>query len=173
MRNDILKAPLVVGQLEAGGRLGLRFEIQLPLKRTDLHWSFLAYRLSPPQSQRGRHPQHHFRDLLELHSRYGLPACSPASSRPCHEASIRSVTLPNRLSATMPIYDYMGGTLPHWSSAPSRRTGTFGLQTLSENRSALRGVVEVAVQCGHHNEREQRRSDQPSDDNHSQRPLDL
>jgi len=39
---------------------------------------FFPARAAFPQSQRGRHPQLHFRGLLKLHSRYGLPSCSPA-----------------------------------------------------------------------------------------------
>jgi len=30
-----------------------------------------------PVIRAGRHPRLHFRGLLELHTRYGLPGCSP------------------------------------------------------------------------------------------------
>ena len=43
-------------------------------------------------SQAGRHPQHHFRGLLRLHSRYGPPDRSTARGGLCHEASKRPVT---------------------------------------------------------------------------------
>jgi hypothetical protein len=39
---------------------------------------FLPCPCGLPLSQRGRQPPLHFRGLLELHSRYGLPSCSPA-----------------------------------------------------------------------------------------------
>ncbi len=39
---------------------------------------FFPARTAFPQSQRGRHPRLHFRGLLKLHSRCGLPDCSPA-----------------------------------------------------------------------------------------------
>ena len=39
---------------------------------------FFPGRAAFPQSQRGRHPRLHFRGLLRLHSRYGLPGRSPA-----------------------------------------------------------------------------------------------
>jgi hypothetical protein len=54
-----------------------------------------------PQSQRGRRPHLHFRGLLKLHSRYGLPGRSPAISRLCHKAPVQPVSQPHRLSATM------------------------------------------------------------------------
>jgi hypothetical protein len=40
---------------------------------------FFPARAAFPLSQRGRHPPLHFRGLLELHSRYGLPSCPPTS----------------------------------------------------------------------------------------------
>jgi len=61
---------------------------------------FFPVRAAFPQSQRGRHPQLHFRGLLKLHSRYGLPVCSPAQGQLCHKAPIQQVARPNRLSAT-------------------------------------------------------------------------
>jgi hypothetical protein len=85
-----------------------------------------------PQSQRGRHPQLHFRDLLRLHSRYGPSGCSPALCWLCHGASIRPVTRPHRPVATMPIDNYMDGSLPHWQSVPLRRTEKCGFSWPSE-----------------------------------------
>jgi hypothetical protein len=67
-----------------------------------------------PEIQAGRHPHHHFRGLLRLHSRYGPPDCSTAQGGLCHEASTRPVTRPNRSSATRPIDYYLGGTFLHW-----------------------------------------------------------
>src|SRR4051812_46082385 len=47
-----------------------------------------------PVMQAGRHPHHHFRGLLRLHSRYGPLDCSTARGGLCHEASTRSVSSP-------------------------------------------------------------------------------
>jgi hypothetical protein len=78
-----------------------------------------------PVSQAGRHPHLHFRDLLRLHSRYGPLDCSAAQGGLCHEAPARSVTRPNRSSATGAIDNSPGGILLHWCYAPSGRTGKF------------------------------------------------
>ncbi len=43
----------------------------------------------------------------------------------CHEASTRSVTRPGRSLATMFTDNYMGGSFPHWQTAPARRTRKF------------------------------------------------
>src|SRR4051794_17660437 len=53
-----------------------------------------------PVMQAGRHPHHHFRGLLRLHSRYGPLDCSTAPGGPFHEASTRSVSPPNPPAAT-------------------------------------------------------------------------
>src|SRR6202011_3449070 len=74
----------------------------------------LAHPCCLPVIQPGRHPRFHFRGLLRLHSRYGPPGCSTAQGGLCHEASVRSVTQPNRSSATRPIDNYLGGTFLHW-----------------------------------------------------------
>src|SRR5207245_8339179 len=66
---------------------------QVPVGCFPVHAAF-------PVIQAGRHPRLHFRGLLELHLRYGLPGCSPTMRAFCHEASIRPVTRPNRSSAT-------------------------------------------------------------------------
>jgi len=82
-----------------------------------------------PVLQAGRHPHLYFRGLLRLYSRYGPPNRSTAQGGLCHEASIQSVTRPNRSSATRAIDNSLGGTLLHWWSAPSGRTAkikTFG-----------------------------------------------
>jgi hypothetical protein len=67
-----------------------------------------------PVLQAGRHPHLYFRGLLRLHSRYGPPDCSTAQGGLCHEASIQSVTQPNRSSATRAIDNSLGGTSLHW-----------------------------------------------------------
>ena len=65
-----------------------------------------------PVSQAGRRPSLHFRGLLRLHSRYGLPDCSTAQGGLCHEASVQPVTLPNRSSATRSYRQLPGWILP-------------------------------------------------------------
>src|SRR5215213_2887491 len=67
-----------------------------------------------PVSQAGRRPRLHFRDLLRLHSRYGLSDCSIARGDLCHEASARSVAQPSRSSATSSTDNSLGGTFLHW-----------------------------------------------------------
>ena len=47
----------------------------------------------------------------------------PPYSGLCHEASTRPVTRPGRSLATMFTDNYMGGSSPHWQTAPVRRTG--------------------------------------------------
>ena len=75
-----------------------------------------------PVMQAGRHPHHHFRGLLRLHSRYGPLDCSTARGGLCHEASTRSVTRPSRSSATEAIDNSPGEIFLHWWFAPSGRT---------------------------------------------------
>src|ERR1700710_2770217 len=75
-----------------------------------------------PVLQAGRHPHLYFRGLLRLYSRYGPSDRSTAQGGLCHEASIQSVTRPNRSSATRAIDNSLGETLLHWWSAPSGRT---------------------------------------------------
>src|SRR3954452_20562780 len=75
-----------------------------------------------PVIQAGRHPHHHFRGLLRLHSRYGPLDCSTARGSLCHEASTRSVTQPSRSSATEAIDNSPGEIFLHWWFAPSGRT---------------------------------------------------
>ena len=65
-----------------------------------------------PVSQAGRHPRHHFRGLLKLHSCYGLPVCSPTLRGLCHEASIRLVTQSNRSLATKSYRQLLGWDRP-------------------------------------------------------------
>ncbi len=72
-----------------------------------------------PVIQAGRHPHHHFRGLLRLHTRYGPLDCSTAQGGLCHEASARPVTRQSRSSATRPIDNYLGGTSLHWCYALS------------------------------------------------------
>ena len=66
-----------------------------------------------PVLQAGRHPHLYFRGLLRLYSRYGPSDRSTAQGGLCHEASIQSVTRPNRSSATRAIDNSLGGTLLH------------------------------------------------------------
>src|SRR4051812_22139111 len=75
-----------------------------------------------PVMQAGRHPHHHFRGLLRLHSRYGPLDRSTAQGGLCHEASTRSVTRPSRSSATEAIGNSPGEIFLHWWFAPSGRT---------------------------------------------------
>jgi hypothetical protein len=65
-----------------------------------------------PVIQAGRRPSLHFRGLLRLHSRYGLPDCSTAHGGLCHEASARPVTRPSRSSATRVYQQLPGWILP-------------------------------------------------------------
>ena len=76
-----------------------------------------------PVIQAGRHPHHHFRGLLRLHSRYGPSDRSTAQGGLCHEASARPVTRPSRSSATGSIDNSPGEIFLHWRFAPSGRTG--------------------------------------------------
>jgi hypothetical protein len=93
-----------------------------PADRMGACVDYLPIRAAFPAIQPGRHPRFHFRGLHRLHSRYGPPGCSTAQGGLCHEASIRSVTQPNRSSATRPIDNYLSGTFLHGCSAPSGRT---------------------------------------------------
>ena len=52
----------------------------------------------------------------------------PPYSGLCHEASTRPVTRPGRSLATMFTDNYMGGSFPHWQTAPVRRTRKFWLE---------------------------------------------
>jgi hypothetical protein len=65
-----------------------------------------------PVIQAGRRPRLHFRGLLRLHSRYGLPDCSTAQGGLCHEASARQVTPTSRSSATRSYRQLPGWILP-------------------------------------------------------------
>ena len=49
-------------------------------------------RVAFPERTAGRHPQISFRGLLELHSRYGPPICSPTYRGLCHQAPLPAVT---------------------------------------------------------------------------------
>jgi hypothetical protein len=91
-----------------------------------------------PVLQAGRHPHLYFRGLLRLYSRYGPSDRSTAQGGLCHEASIQSVTRPNRSSATRAIDNSLGGTLLHWWSAPSGRTAKF-------KKNAARKIEETAA----------------------------
>jgi hypothetical protein len=71
-----------------------------------------------PVIQAGRHPQLHFRGLLELYACYGLPGCSPTKKWAWlrgFDPSGRSKNFrQDRSSATMSTDDYMGGSFLHW-----------------------------------------------------------
>jgi hypothetical protein len=77
-----------------------------------------------PVKWAGRHPHLHFRGLLKLHSRYGLQDCSPTIRGLCHEASPypRSPRASDARQLPSPTDNYLGGSFPHWSSAPLGRT---------------------------------------------------
>jgi len=83
-----------------------------PVDRTGALVGCFPARAAFPVSQAGRRPRLHFRGLLELHSRYGLPGCSPTMRGLCHEASIRSVTRSNRSLATKSYRQLLGWDLP-------------------------------------------------------------
>ena len=55
----------------------------------------------------------------------------PPYSGLCHEASTRPVTRPGRSLATMLTDNYMGGSFPHWQTAPVRRTWKCGSRSPS------------------------------------------
>ena len=81
-----------------------------------------------PDRRAGRHPHHHFRGLLRLHSRYGPLGRSTAQGGLCHEVSRRPVTRPPRSLATRSTDNSLGGIFLHWCSAPSGRTFRSWLQ---------------------------------------------
>jgi hypothetical protein len=106
-----------------------------------------------PVIQAGRHPHHHFRGLLRLHSRYGPLDCSTARGGLCHEASTRSVTRPSRSSATEAIDNSPGEIFLHWWFAPSGRTEYGGLTdpVAGLRRMSLGSVAESRVDEGRSN----------------------
>jgi hypothetical protein len=65
-----------------------------------------------PGTSAGRRPSLHFRGLLGLHSRCGLPDCSAAQGGLRHEASTRPVARPCRSSATRAYRQLSGWFLP-------------------------------------------------------------
>lgn len=86
----------------------------LPRRIDRVHMSIASpFTRSFPKFRPGRHPHHHFRGLLRLHSRYGPSDCSTAQGVLCHEASTRPVTRPSRSSTTRPIDYYLSGTFLH------------------------------------------------------------
>ena len=87
-------APLGLPQLPRS--LSRHAVLPTPADRTGALVGCFPARAAFPVSQAGRHPRLHSRGLLKLHSRYGLPVCSPTIRGLCHEASIRSVTRLNR-----------------------------------------------------------------------------
>ncbi len=106
-----------------------------PTDRAGTRVDCFPARAAFPVMQAGRHPHHHFRDLLRLHTRYGPLDRSTAQGGICHEASARPVTRQSRSSATRPIDNYLGGTFLHWCYAPSGRTE---LMRLTKRRSGGR-----------------------------------
>ena len=58
----------------------------------------------------------------------------PPYSGLCHEASTRPVTRPGRSLATMFTDNYMGGSFPHWQTAPVRRTWKCGLKLMIDGK---------------------------------------
>jgi len=82
-----------------------------------------------PRFSAGRHPHHHFRGLLRLHSRYGPLARSTAQGGLCRKAPARQVARTDRLPATRSIDNSLGGSYLHWCYAPSGRTEKAGLES--------------------------------------------
>ena len=82
--------------------------------------------LPSPFPRRVGVPRLRFRGLLKLHSCYGLQGCSPTLqwtlSRGFDPASYPT----GRSLATMFTDNYMGGSFPHWQTAPVRRTWKCG-----------------------------------------------
>jgi hypothetical protein len=70
-----------------------------PADRTGVRIGCFPVRAAFSVFQSGRHPRLHFRGLLKLHSRYGLPVCSPTIRGLCYEASIRPV--PNQIALSV------------------------------------------------------------------------
>jgi 8-oxo-dGTP pyrophosphatase MutT (NUDIX family) len=115
-----------------------------PVDRAGALVDFSPARAAFPEIQAGRHPHHHFRGLLRLHSRYGPLDCSAAQGGLCHEASALTVTRQSRSSATRPIDNYLGGTFLHWCYAPSGRTEFSGVETAAAREVAEETGLSVA-----------------------------
>ena len=70
----------------------------------------------------GRRPRLCFRGLLKLHSRYGLQGCSPTLQWTLSRG-FDPVRYPTGPLVSYHVYDnYMGGSFPHWQTAPLRST---------------------------------------------------
>ena len=120
---DPLRRPVPAGILSdaVGGatsaRLGLpqlprplsrHAVLTTPADRTGALVGCFPARAAFPVSQAGRPPRLHFRGLLKLHSRYGLPVCLPTIRGLCYEASIRPVAQSNRSLATKSYRQLLG-----------------------------------------------------------------
>ena len=68
----------------------------------------------------------------------------PPYSGLCHEASTRPVTRPGRSLATMFTDNYMGGSFPHWQTAPARRTWKFWRYATGTISPRPRSVCKIA-----------------------------
>src|SRR5712692_404547 len=104
--------PPVLGLPQLPRSLSSHAVLTTPVDRTGALVGCFPVRTAFPVSQAGRHPRLHFRGLLKLHSRYGLPGCSPTNRGLSHEASIRPVAQPNRSLATKSHRQLLGWVLP-------------------------------------------------------------
>src|SRR3954451_10768699 len=106
---------------------------------------FFPARTAFPQSQRGRHPRLHFRGLLKLHSRCGLPDCSPAqwpalsqgsdpASRPT-EPPVSYHVLPTTTCVSPPLT----GDLRRWGALRNAAQ----VQIRIRQNSAIHGEVQA------------------------------
>ena len=59
----------------------------------------------------------------------------------CPEAPTQPVTRPSRSVATMLINNYMGGSSPHWRTAPLRRTDNQRIKTVCHSKRVPRQVI--------------------------------
>jgi len=69
---------------------------------------------------RGQRPHCVFRGLLKLHTRYGLPSCSPPFRGLCREVPIRPVSQPNRPPAIESNHQLFEWVLPPLVICPFR-----------------------------------------------------
>jgi hypothetical protein len=116
-----------------------------PADRTGARVDCFPIHAAFPEIQAGRHPHHHFRGLLRLHSRYGPLDCSTAQGGLCHEASTRPVTQPGRSSATGTIDNSPGEIFLHWWCVPSARTEFSGLAPLSIITCIITSLIRQAI----------------------------
>ena len=92
-----------------------------------------------PVSQAGRRPQFHFRGLLRLTARYGLPACSPGFLR-TSSRGFREADYPTKPLVSFHAYRQLHRWAPssHRVSAPKRRTEKCWLAALRRATGGIR-----------------------------------